>query len=400
MDLDPYLLVGADWCLEGPQGVLASWMRLLPDGTVLGPNGRAGRFWEVAGGRLTLLGEDRAVLLAFDGIALAGEGRLRLSGAETAPPRAGHAMVQLPRSELALEPAKSAAAVLIRTHVVNSKLFSLWSSLAQARNFDVYVNIDETRGRSWIEGPRILRHTVDECMALGLWRERRDDYLWFFGDYPIYTAMRQLRDYDTFVQVEYDVHFAAESPVFLEALIDRLAAVRSPRIAAAGIYHGDAVPGWPWAEEARRMFGTSQACFFPFVVVTRGAAEFLLQLRRNEAAAGLAPVHCEAFVPTALQAGGLTMVDVNRLVANAVRPATFGLAPMPLGLSGEPDGGGATQMHHPVSDQSEFMARCARHAWAERNPEHLLRWARHPRIRPDMRERLEAEARRMATEIG
>lgn len=394
MHLDPHLMVLADWLLDGPLGGAMPWLRLHPDGTVQGGEGGAVRFWEVEEGMLRLLGQDSVPVLRFDGVGLAGEGRLRLAEAGSG----AHALVQRPKDEFPADVRGCRTAVLIRTHVVNSKLFALWWSLANARNFDVFLNIDETGGRTWLEGPRVLRHTVEDCLALGLWRERRDDYLWYFGDYPIYLAMQRLPQYDTFVQVEYDVHFTGESPVFLEALLDRLEAARGERIAAAGIHAGEAMPGWPWAEQARQAFGFSHASFFPFVVIRRAAAEYLLQMRRGEAAAGRAPVHCEAFVPTALKAGGLVMVDLNRLVANAVRPASFGLAPMPLGMSCEPDGGPAGQMHHPVCDQPEFLARSIRYAAHERRPDHLLRWAAHPRLRPGLRARLAEEAARIAAQ--
>ncbi len=397
MFLDPYLLSGAVWSLRGPRGEIEPWLRLEPDGTVTG--GAAGRFWEARDGAVRLLAQDRSVAMAFDAVGMAGPGRLRLAGATVAAPEP-RVLVQLPADEFPLAQPRNTTAVLIRTHMVNSKLFALWSALAHARNFDVFVNIDETRGRSWLEGPQVLRHTVEDCVAMGLWPERRPDYLWFFGDYPIYTAMRQLPGYDTFVQVEYDVHVTGESPVFLEALIDRLAALRDRRIAAVGIFVSDAAAGWPWADAARETFGFSRAAFFPFLVVTRPAAEFLQQLRRTEAARGKPPVHCEAFVPTALQAGGLEMVDVNRLVANAVRPQSFNLAPSPLGLSFGMDGQGAVQMQHPVCDQEEFAARSVRYAAHERRPDYLLRWAGHEQLRPEFRARLADEARRIANEAG
>jgi hypothetical protein len=217
--------------------------------------------------------------------------------------------------------AKPRVAVLVRTHVVNEKLFDLLGVLSQSRVYDLFVVADETNGTLDVGEYRKLAHSVASCAAFGLPADH-ERILWQCGDYPFYFAAAAIPDYDYYLMIEFDVDLVGQTPAFVENLIARFG-------------HHDLIsehfrrpePDWPWLPAARLVYETVYtAGLFAVLALSRRAVEFLLQARRAEAmrgSKGLEIIHCEAHCGSALAAGGFSCVSINQLIPGATDRRCF-----------------------------------------------------------------------------
>lgn len=111
-------------------------------------------------------------------------------------------------------------ALIFRTH--------FWDAFAQrqfdrvskrARCADIYVLVDETRGK--IEGigaKNVFGLTDDQIIAAGFVAAETGSTQWYSGDVPLYMFYKGHPNYDYYVQLEYDVNVHIE----IDDLVRRL----------------------------------------------------------------------------------------------------------------------------------------------------------------------------------
>src|SRR5262249_55033588 len=112
--------------------------------------------------------------------------------------------------------------ILIRSHLVNNKLFDMVARFNRTSDlFDVAIVYDRTHGTpTEMPDVDIIWHSEAECLEMGL--PKRDRLLWWCGDFPFYFALTQKPNYRYYAMVEYDVHFTGDPIEFFTRLISLL----------------------------------------------------------------------------------------------------------------------------------------------------------------------------------
>jgi hypothetical protein len=319
------------------------------------------RYWSVRNGNLCFLNANREVTTEFTDCTTDEYGRRVLRGAFlSGSKRVLHVLTELPalgKSVIPNPPPR--VAVLVRTHVVNEKLYDLISILSNSSCFDLFVCADCTTTELEIDGVLVLRHRVEDARKMGLPTDH-PNLMWYCGDYAFYFAHAAIPDYDYYFMVEYDVDFVDRSPLLLEGIINRLEFPGPAAIDFVGCrcWIGSFDSGW--GTTVAGIYPQPHLCLFPFVVLSRRAIEHLMAQRQAEQSAPIAPgrlMFCEAFVPSALNAAGFRCVDLNSLVHGSVREATFRITgyrgPMLLLQRRDLDAG--IKLLHPVYDEKNFL---------------------------------------------
>ena len=309
---------------RGDGSVITPHLRLLRGGELRPRQHRNEHAWRIHQGALEFITPEGHVTCRFDTVGTAERGAMALQGSFRLISGVTHTLREIGslvgRGQLNANPR---VALLVRTHLVNGKLFDLLDLLNQSRRYDLFVTADETRGPLDVSGYKKLSHTVDSCRIHGL-STAHQAILWHCGDYPLYLAAAAISDYDYYVMIEYDVDLVRKSPLFLEGLIARLPDSGADFV-AEGVH--PAHPDWSWASTAGHRFpAVYSSGIFAFVMVSKRALEYLLELRRVEARSGVTEndiVHCEAFCVSALMQGGYTCTAINSLLDGAVDTATF-----------------------------------------------------------------------------
>jgi hypothetical protein len=249
--------------------------------------------------------------------------------------------------------------VLVRAHFVSEKLLDLIRMLKEGAGFDLWVCADETQGPLDLPRELVLVHNTAMCADLGLVESLPDSpLLWYFGDYAFYCAHHRIPDYDYYVMLEYDVEFVRGNAFALESLITRLSlAVNSPYDLIA-THYGPRDPDWGWGETCAGKFKDFYGLFFPLVVLSKRALQYLYDWRKCEAAnppdSGRY-VFCEAFVPSALMAaGGYRCADLSRLLPGSWDPANFRTRP-PMLMGALPPLSPQVEVVHPVYSKREYL---------------------------------------------
>lgn len=263
-------------------------------------------------------------------------------------------------------------AVLIRTHLVCPKLINLLEQLKSSPFFDLYVLADETRSPIDLPQYNVVSHSVEMCKYLGL-ATNHNAILWYCGDYPFYCAAHQLPDYDYYLQIEYDVSFARQSPLFIEGIISRLSGSDGvPFDYIAAFLWPNMQDAWMWKRNAAKIYGDNvYGGIFAFILLSKGALEFLYEQRLAEAERGTeteALIHCEAFAATALMRAELFKCgQVDDLIRGSVNQRSFHPAfpdlHMPNFLLGDSiDADPRVEMYHPVFDVEAYLSKALSHA--------------------------------------
>lgn len=263
-------------------------------------------------------------------------------------------------------------AVLIRTHLVCPKLINLLEQLRASFFFDLYVLADETRGVIDLPNYNVVSHSVEMCKYLGL-PTNHNAVLWYCGDYPFYCAAHQIPEYDYYLQIEYDVSFARQSPLFVEGIISRLSGRDGvPFDYISAFLWPNMQDTWMWKKNAARIYGDNvYGGIFAFILLSKRALDFLYEQRLAEAERGTetdALMHCEAFAATALMHAGLFKCgQVNDLIHGSVNQRSFHPAfpdlHMPNFLLGKSiDEDPRVEMYHPVFDAEAYLSKALSHA--------------------------------------
>lgn len=343
-------------------------LRLLPGGRFSEHTHPNETSWRVKAGRLEFLDLTANITTRFETSVIGQDGAMELRGEYRGYPKGQviHTLIEKesPNNNALLGGPR--VAVLIRTHVVNAKLWDLLDSLSGSPIFDLYVLADETHGPLAVSGAAVVSHTVRMCSELGLYTDF-DNVLWKCGDYPIYCALSQLPDYDYYIQIEFDVQIVRKSPLYVERLIGRLRAHPDEQLDLVIPYLQLAGPQWMWASAAAKAYTSVYMGFFPFVVLSARAANYLLGERRKEALrilSGSDIIHCEAFCGTALLAAGhYKCIGLDALIPGSISTDTFSVQGQINFLLGahvvrHPE----VEMLHPVLDAKEFLSRALRRA--------------------------------------
>ncbi len=249
--------------------------------------------------------------------------------------------------------------MLVRAHFVSDKLVDLLRMLKQGVGYDLRVCADETQGPLDLPGEVVLGHSTEMCSDLGLLGSLPNSpLLWYFGDYSFYCAYHAIPDYDYYVMIEYDVEFVRGNVYALESLISRLSLPGVPPYDLVATHYGPRDQDWGWGETCKGRFNDFYGLFFPLVVLSKRAVQYLYDWRRYEAANPLESgryVFCEAFVPTALMAaGGYHCADLNSLLPGSWDPSSFRIRP-PMLLGGLPALSRGIELVHPVYSEREYL---------------------------------------------
>ena len=222
--------------------------------------------------------------------------------------------------------------------------------LAVSGGTDVVVLVDETSGPVTVPHDRVVRVTENTLLAMGLPRAGQGNLLWFNGDYPLYAVRQQLPDYDTYLQIEYDV-------VINQPLAPLIAKAAADGADYVGLTKGEAAEDWFWRGSCEGVYAPEEVrhqliCLSLF----SGKALTYLFNRRLAQAALLAKgtlqawPFCEGFIPTELILGGFAC----RELSDFGDTAAYDHWPPYL----EADAGtlAAFAFVHPVLDQPRYVA--------------------------------------------
>ena len=356
--LDPVALCKQRWLFKRSDGsVISEGLRLLPSGGIGGYVSSNEASWRLTEKGLDFLTDDDRVSTSFD-TAIDTMGQpVELVGSYKLAPwlEINHHLQGL----LAVKPMNRRLAVLVRTHVVNPKLFSLLDSLADGCDYDLFIAADETSRIVDVPGVRKLSHSLDMCAEVGLSRTSpKGSVLWYMGDYALYCSYLQIPHYDHYLMIEYDVHFDCNASMFcsylvsiLESYIDRFDMI------GIELFQRDGV--WDNYAEARLQFEKVFGAFFPFVLMSRRAIDFLLAERRKSTARSEEQLFCESWVPSMLAKNNYRIADLNEIIPGSWNNAMFRWND-PLRLKGMPPS--SCILSHPVYDEQEFWHRKLRQA--------------------------------------
>jgi hypothetical protein len=318
-------VLGRGWQFgRGDGSVISQQIRLVRGGEITPRLNRNEHAWRVHAGALEFTNPEGAVTCRFDTVSVAERGAMTLQGQFRLKSGVTHVLREV-RSFIrrGAQNADPRVALLVRTHLVNDKLFDLLDVLNESRRYDLFVTADETRGALDVRGYTKLSHTADSCGVYGLCTNH-PNILWHCGDYPLYFAAAEIPGYDYYAMIEYDVDLVRKSPLFVEGLISRLHDYGADFVAESAHL---AYPAWGWGNAARRMFPIAYSSgIFAFVIVSKRAVDHLFEVRRGEALAGAANddiVHCEAFCVSALKNAGYACVPINSVIEGAVDSSSF-----------------------------------------------------------------------------
>ena len=316
------------------------------------------RYWMLKDGNLCFLNAKREVTTEFTSTELGPDGRRILKG-KFLPGGKGvvHVLTEIPRVGYAVIPTPAPrVAVLVRTHLANEKLRDLLAILSDSACFDLYVCADFTREDLQVDGVPVLPHRLQDVESFEL-PANKSNLLWYCGDYAVYFSYCQIPDYDYYVMLEYDVHLVDRTPLVIEGLINRLGFGSALPVDFVGCRCGKGSFETGWGVTVAGRYPEAHLCQFPFVVLSRRAVEYLLIERRAERTDPTRLMFCEAFVPSALKAGGFHCVDINSVLPGTVTESTFRIPDVrgPMLLGQRLDLAPSIKLLHPVYDEPAFL---------------------------------------------
>lgn len=357
-------LLSHEWRLKrGDGSVVASQIRFGHGGRIWGHTHSNEAAWRVRDGVLEFVNKAGEATTRFGSLARLPDGRIGLIG-KFLPDPSGMAAHILESVRNLLPWRKDArAAVLVRTHIANEKLFDLLDSLQNGFGYHVYIAADTTRREFPIEDPHVLGHSEEMCRELGLSLNHfRKDFgaLWTFGDYALYCSYEQKPDYDFYLMLEYDVHLTRKNPLFIEGLLNRLLSLpEEDRIDYVSPEFRPEIHFPDWMGVPPRDF-RHYFSLVNFFVISKRALVHLYKMRKqwaNGAPPELEQWFVESFVPSVLAAEDA--FKCRQL--NSIFPGSYALGksyfgsnlPFLLGSNFEPDP--RIEIVHPVLAAPEYL---------------------------------------------
>jgi len=250
-------------------------------------------------------------------------------------------------------------AVLVRAHFVSEKLVDLLRILKAGVGYDLRACADETQGPLNLPGEVVLRISTEMCSDLGLLGSvPNSQLLWYFSDYAFYCAHHCIPDYDYYIMIDWDVEFVRGDAYALESLISCLNLPEGSPYDLVGTHYGPQTPDWEWWGTCEGRFKDFYGVFFPLIVLSKRALQYLYDWRKYEAANPLESgnyVFGEAFVPSALMAaGGYRCADLNSLLPGSYDFSSFRIPP-PMLLGRLPPLSRGIELVHPVYSEREYL---------------------------------------------
>lgn len=320
------------------------------------------RYWSVRNGNVCFLNPKGEVTTEFTRLERGADGMRVLEGPFLLDPKVTHVLTELPRHNRAVIPATAPrVAVLVRTHIESEKIEDLLSILSDSECFDLFVCADCTKSDLTFNAVPVLRHRVTDANKLGL-PANRSDLMWYCGDYAFYFAYTEIPDYDYYIMVEYDVDFPDRTPLLIEGIINRLKFGEQAALDFVGCQMKRGYFEEGWGRTVSGIYPEPLLCLFPFVVLSRRAIEYLIAERQAERKAQHTREHlmfCEAFVPSALHAGGFQRADINNVIPHAIEDSTFRIASAgnrgPMLLRQYSNLPHTIKLVHPVYDERKYL---------------------------------------------
>ena len=184
---------------------------------------------------------------------------------------------------------------------------------ARARSADIFVLVDETRGKvSGIGAERVVGVTDAEILATGFVAAGEGSLQWYSGDVPLYMFYLRHPGYDFYVQMEYDVNVHVD----LDRLAERL---RADRVDVLGLTNLQSIEDWPWLPSCLEVYRPDEVrhqliCLSAF---SNRALATLYERRREQAALFKSgelktwPL-CEGFIASEAVRQGLNVAELSR----------------------------------------------------------------------------------------
>ena len=216
-------------------------------------------------------------------------------------------------------------AVIFRTHFWDAFAQRQFDRIRQnVKSGDIFVLVDETHGKvSGITHDRVVRHTEQDLVDLGLPRAGGDNklwagasnMLWFNGDYPLYLFLRQQPGYDYYLQMEYDVVINTDvDSLVLKAGTDGADFV--------GLTKGEPVDEWMWLHTCTDLYRMSEIRYklICLSLFSNRGLTTLFEARlamADKLRAGLIQAwpFCEGFIATEMARNGFVSVEWSRYSA-------------------------------------------------------------------------------------
>ncbi len=204
--------------------------------------------------------------------------------------------------------------IAIRTHYMTADLLDLARELAADDLYEVIFAVDERNATLDTAEFAKLSLTVKVITEFGLYVQDHM-FMWGFGDYIFYLLreMRPEAPYLWLVENDVLINYGDRRTPFrtLDAMSQH---------DLLGTFVEKASPGWFWSQSVEGLFGDVYSCFFPMIRLSAPAADYLLQVRREQSPLydrierfqGRPLPNDEALVPSALVHGGFRIGDINQ----------------------------------------------------------------------------------------
>ena len=270
--------------------------------------------------------------------------------------------------------APARVAVLLRTHVDNDTVRGLLAALREGTGYDLFVLAHEEPGREMDFAPTPkISHSMQTFRDLGFEVEQ-PYFLLHCADLLFAFAQARAPGYDWYVLVENDLLIRPDAAGYFDRLAARLADHPPGTLDLVVPKLMFSNPGWMWHRAAARRYPRVLSSFFPLVAMSGRAVPYLFGERVSECdearAAGvkLSPsgepsniIFCEAFVPSALWAGGYRITDLNHLSPGSYSTHEFNFGPPRLLSEERTDAPGA--LAHPVLHDRDFLEKHMIFSW-------------------------------------
>ena len=263
---------------------------------------------------------------------------------------------------------------IMRTH--------LWNDVSKA-NFKYVSDLTKSTGANYVgfditnfaeidlikaEYP-ILTHSKNDFINIGLPTHPLDKLLWWYGDYVIYKFFSQV-DTEYICIYEYDLFMSSD-------LLKAWQHIKYNKIDASTCFIWEAEDSWYWKNHSEKKYKSLNntlthiekiyATNFPFLIINRKAANYLLQRRLLQTAGDLTEgVYCEPFLATELKSAGFSLIGLNTIGINTSKISTT----IPICFNEETI---FDQFKHPVLADSQFLPKaiaCLK-SIKEKNPENF-----------------------------
>jgi hypothetical protein len=306
--------------------VIAQSVILQSDGRIYGIRSRNESYWKIEGDTLSFLDQNKSPTTIFNLVENSENWYMR--GGFLGDPlgntfhllkrREGEPSDWRWRYDLGREQNPPGKCVfLIRAHLIDEKVWALYTSLESTRkNHDLFIYLDVTNQSSVETSSGVIAHSLSDFRDIGL-TQNHSRLMWWCGDFAFYAAAAKMPSYLYYVMIEYDVHVSALGVEKLVELADKLVASDRNRIDSIGTrLRLETSPGDNLHKAAWDHFSPVYTYFFPIIVLSRPAIDYLLLYRKQEALRNLPEsdiLYCESLVPSALNAAGFVCVDFNHV---------------------------------------------------------------------------------------